>query len=138
MADYPAEFLTAVADVLKWEGGYVNDPKDPGGETNMGISKRSYPDLDIKALTRDEAVAIYFRDFWEKYHLDTKLDDPAIRAKCFNMGVLMGPLTALALAMQCNTLAAYKSLCADHFHKIVASHPTLMRYLQGWLRRAAA
>ena len=51
--------------ILGVEGGYVNDPADPGGETNWGISKRSYPDLDIKNLTRDEAIAIYERDFWQ-------------------------------------------------------------------------
>lgn len=50
--------------VLKAEGGYVNDPHDPGGETNFGISKRSYPHLNIKALTVDDAKTIYHRDFW--------------------------------------------------------------------------
>jgi len=50
--------------VLSHEGGYVNHPDDPGGETNWGISKRSYPYLDIKNLTRDEAIAIYRKDFW--------------------------------------------------------------------------
>jgi len=48
------------------EGGYSNNPKDPGGETNWGISKRSYPELDIKNLTQDDAKAIYKRDFWDK------------------------------------------------------------------------
>jgi lysozyme family protein len=48
------------------EGGYVNNPKDPGGETNWGISKRSYPTLDIKNLTQDDAKKIYKRDFWDK------------------------------------------------------------------------
>lgn len=48
------------------EKGYVNDPADPGGETNWGISKRSYPDLDIASLTRDQAKTIYYRDFWTK------------------------------------------------------------------------
>ena len=46
------------------EKGYVNDPEDPGGETNWGISKRSYPTTNIKDLTREDAQAIYFRDFW--------------------------------------------------------------------------
>lgn len=46
------------------EGGYVNDPTDPGGETNWGISKRSYPLLDIRNLTREDAKLIYYRDFW--------------------------------------------------------------------------
>lgn len=48
------------------EGGYSNNPRDPGGETNWGISKRSYPELDIKNLTQDAAKAIYKRDFWDK------------------------------------------------------------------------
>lgn len=58
-------FDTAIERVLSTEGGYVNDPKDPGGETQWGISKRSYPDLDIKALTREQAKEIYRRDFWD-------------------------------------------------------------------------
>lgn len=50
--------------VIGVEGGYVNDPRDPGGETNWGISKHAYPDVDIKHLTRDGAKAIYQRDYW--------------------------------------------------------------------------
>lgn len=46
------------------EGGYVNDPADPGGETRYGISKRAHPDVDIKSLTMDQAKAIYLRDYW--------------------------------------------------------------------------
>lgn len=57
-------FDDAVERVLAAEGGYVNHPNDPGGETNYGIAKRSYPDVDIRNLTRDGAKAIYFRDFW--------------------------------------------------------------------------
>lgn len=52
--------------VLHSEGGYVNHPKDPGSETNWGISKRSYPNVNIKALTREAAIEIYRRDFWIK------------------------------------------------------------------------
>lgn len=50
--------------VLSHEGGYVNDPRDPGGETQWGISKRSYPSINIRALSRADAVGIYRRDFW--------------------------------------------------------------------------
>jgi lysozyme family protein len=57
-------FDLAIERVLGHEGGYVNDPRDPGGETKWGISKRSYPNLDIKNLTREYAISIYFRDFW--------------------------------------------------------------------------
>ena len=58
-------FDTAFERLIGHEGGYVNDPQDPGGETNWGISKRSYPDVHIKSLTRDGAKAIYKRDFWD-------------------------------------------------------------------------
>jgi hypothetical protein len=59
-------FERAVAFVLRHEGGYVNDPRDPGGETKYGISKRAYPRLDIKGLTEADAKEIYRRDYWEK------------------------------------------------------------------------
>lgn len=57
-------FDDAFTALLGHEGGYVNLPADPGGETNWGVSKRSYPTLDIKNLTQAQAKAIYLRDFW--------------------------------------------------------------------------
>ena len=54
-----AHFERAIDKTLAWEGGYVNDPKDPGGETKYGISKRAHPDVDIKNLSREKACAIY-------------------------------------------------------------------------------
>lgn len=64
-------FDTAIARTLKNEGGYTAGlPNDPGGETNFGISKRSYPNVDIKNLTRDGAIAIYRTDFWDAVHAD--------------------------------------------------------------------
>jgi lysozyme family protein len=139
MADYPKEFLDAVNDLIdNWEGGYSNDPNDPGGETKFGISKAGCPDVDIKHLTRDQAIAIYYRDYWAKYKLDTRIGDPALRAKCFNMGVLMGPVTALALALKCKDVGEFRDECEKHFRAIAAEHPNLARYLNGWLRRARA
>lgn len=58
------DFLTLINRVLSHEGNYSNDPADPGGETKFGISKRSYPHLNIKDLTREEAIEIYYKDFW--------------------------------------------------------------------------
>lgn len=63
-------FAQALAFALKWEvgsvpnGGYTNDPRDPGGETKYGISKRSYPHLNITGLTLSEARDIYYYDYW--------------------------------------------------------------------------
>lgn len=58
-------FDKALAFILREEGGYVNDPRDPGGETNFGISKRQYPDVDVKNLTPATAGEIYRRDYWD-------------------------------------------------------------------------
>jgi lysozyme family protein len=57
--------------VIGIESGYSNNPNDPGGETKYGISKRSYPDLDIKNLTREQAKEIYLRDFWNRLEMDS-------------------------------------------------------------------
>lgn len=63
-------FDTFIARVLTHEGGYVNDLRDPGGETKFGIAKRSYPAVDIKGLTREAAIEIYRRDFWNRVQGD--------------------------------------------------------------------
>lgn len=60
----PSPWDIAIAFVLEQEGGYTMDPNDPGGETNFGISKKAYPDLDIKNLTVGQAQAIYKSDYW--------------------------------------------------------------------------
>jgi lysozyme family protein len=81
-----------MAFVLREEGGYVNDPRDPGGETKFGISKRAHPDLDIKALTEAEAIALYTADEWRALacaHLPAGLDLVAFDAGV-NSGVLRG------------------------------------------------
>lgn len=80
------------------EGGYVNNPADPGGETNWGISKRSYPDLDIKGLTRDQAKAIYLRDFWVRGAMDQL--PPALAFQAFDAAVNHGIETAIRLTQR--------------------------------------
>jgi lysozyme family protein len=58
--DFPQAFKIVVGE----EGNYVNDPHDPGGETKYGISKRAYPNEDIKNLTLERAMFLYERDYW--------------------------------------------------------------------------
>lgn len=60
------QFKDAVEFILKYEGGYVNNPQDPGGETKFGISKRSFPNVDIKNLTRKHAIALYEEHYWHR------------------------------------------------------------------------
>jgi lysozyme family protein len=63
-------FDTIIDMVLEHEGGYVNHPTDPGGETKYGISKRAYPLLDIESLDKDKAKEIYRHDYWNKIRGD--------------------------------------------------------------------
>lgn len=95
-------FEIAVNRTLGHEGNYVNDPNDPGGETNWGISKRSYPQLDIRNLTREDAVAIYLRDFWEP--LD-KTVPASVKFQLFDFAVNSGIGNAIrALQRACNVV----------------------------------
>lgn len=57
-------FDRAFKIVVGQEGGYVNDPNDPGGETKFGICKRDYPNEDIKNLTIGRAAEIYQANYW--------------------------------------------------------------------------
>lgn len=77
------------------EGGYVNNTADPGGETKFGISKRSYPRVDIKNLSREQAKLIYKSDFWERGYMDQY--DPAIAFQVFDISVNSGIETAVRI-----------------------------------------
>jgi lysozyme family protein len=147
-----------IAKTLELEGGYVNDPNDAGGETNFGISKRTYPDLDIAGLTKDSATVIYERDFFTKYALDT-IQDIRVRWKVFDMAVNLGPKVAFVLAQIAtasppdgvlgarsfininvmNPDVMLGSLCDLQniwYLGIVSRNPTQHKFLQGWLKRA--
>ena len=60
--------------VLHHEGGYVNHPKDPGGETNLGVTKRVYEEFggtkDMKDLTREDVEPIYKKNYWDRIKAD--------------------------------------------------------------------
>lgn len=60
-------FKKALSFVLRWEGGYSDDPNDPGGRTIFGITERDYPSLweDGGEPTMEDAKRIYRRDYWE-------------------------------------------------------------------------
>lgn len=82
-------FETAVEKTLAHEGGDADDPADPGGRTKFGISKSAYPHLPISTLTREQAIAIYRRDYWlaPNFHL---IEPERIACKLFDLGVNMG------------------------------------------------
>lgn len=90
-----AIFNRFIDRVLSHEGGYVNNPKDPGGETKWGISKRSYPRVNIRALTREQAMEIYYTDFW--MHSRAALMPPAVAFQVLDLAVNSGTHRAILM-----------------------------------------
>ncbi len=92
------DFHRCIEIILAEEGGKVNHPRDPGKLTNFGISQRSYPNLDIAHLTREQALEIYRRDYWEPLHGD---DLPAgLDLLALDTAVNMGTTTAALLLQE--------------------------------------
>ena len=60
--------------ILHHEGGYVNHPKDPGGETNLGVTKRVYEEWggqkNMKDLTVEDVAPIYEKNYWGRAKCD--------------------------------------------------------------------
>lgn len=147
-------FEQAIERVLGHEAGYVNNPADPGGETKWGISKRSYPNVDIRVLTRDEAKEIYRRDFWNRIHADKLLGGVAYQVLDFaiNSGIetavrylqralkvaddgYWGPITeaAAAKADESDTIMRLSAERLDFMTRL-SNWPNASR---GWARRIA-
>ena len=60
--------------LLHHEGGYVNHPSDPGGETNLGVTKKVYQEWggtkDMKDLTVEDVAPIYKKNYWDRCKCD--------------------------------------------------------------------
>jgi lysozyme family protein len=95
-------FDEAFDRLIDHEKGYVNDPRDPGGETKFGISKRSYPGEDIPNMTLERSKAIYARDFWGPAGCDALPD--LLKFEMFDIAVNTSapgkPVTAIKLLQQ--------------------------------------
>ena len=88
-----ANYDKCLETILHHEGGYVNHPKDPGGETNLGVTKRVYEEFggtkDMKDLTVEDVAPIYKKGYWDKMKGD---DLPTGLDLCvFDFGVNAGP-----------------------------------------------
>lgn len=149
------DFDACFAALIGHEGGHVNDPKDRGGETKYGISKRSYPHLDIASLTLDDARKLYRRDYWGPAGCDSVPD--SIRFDLFDMAVnsgvkkavetlqkavgetadgVLGPRTLLAI----QSMPALRLVMRFNGHRLdyMTSAVTWPAHGKGWVRRVAA
>ena len=150
-------FQRALTFVLAAEGGekITDDPKDRGGLTRWGISQAAYPMLDIRSLTRDQATALYRKDYWlmgccdglpapiAVFHFDTAV----------NMGIhTANTLLQLAAGVDPDgqigpkSLAAInrmnrRDLCIEYASRRIVRYAgikTFDRFGLGWVRRTHA
>lgn len=148
-------FDAIISRVLANEGGYTNNPNDPGGETNFGISKRAYPQLNIATISRADAVEIYRRDFWVRIHgdelpqavayqaLDAAVNhgiDTTVRMLQRALGVAddghFGPVTlaAVAHADSRDVVLNFNAERLDFYARL----STFAAFGRGWTRRIAS
>ena len=114
-------FDYAVNIVLWHEGGYSNDPDDPGGETNFGITQddlkehmcdfTSFP-CDVKDLNRIEAEYFYKKVYWDKYNYNA-INSLPIATKIFDMAVNMGAHEAHILVQRSLTYCGHSDIAID-------------------------
>ena len=155
-----SKFDEIIEVVLEHEGGYVNDPKDPGGETNFGIAKRSHPDVDIKNLTKEGAKEIYKEVYWDKNKVESlpedlwhiyfdmcvnqgksravKIIQRAVNGKGGSLTVDggMGPMTIAAIGKSRVELDRVRAYRVKYYSDLVTKKPDLERFYFGWFKRA--
>ena len=152
----------SLAQVLKSEGGYVNNPKDPGGETNMGVTKAAWSTWlkrtilpgEMAQLTHADIIPFYKALYWDKSYcnqLPTGIDYMVFDASV-NMGVGQS-IRLLQRSLGCvpdgvigsNTMTAINdadvktlidkfSAQKEMFYRSLATFAT---FGKGWLRRVA-
>lgn len=101
----PSAFQQILPIILEAEGGYVDDPADPGGATNKGITQRVYDEWrviggqekkDVKDITQDEVEIIYFVNYWKAGHCND-MPTRTIKIRHFDACVNLGPVQAIKL-----------------------------------------
>ena len=127
------EFRKSLEFTLKWEGGFVDDPDDPGGVTKWGISQRSHPNIGIRDLTAEDAAAIYSHDYWDACGCD-EVPFP-LNTVLFDSAVNCGVSRARRWLREATTCKEYIEIRKQHYHSIIGKNPSLGKYLKGWLNR---
>lgn len=145
-------FEQAIEIILREEGGYVNDPVDRGGETNFGISKRAYPNVDIKNLTKERAAELYRLDYWERIKADQLPE--WLRLPVFDFAVNGGVARAIKMlqkvagvkqdgiigpktlqAVQTVSTRAFTEERLAYYQRIIRQRPAQGKFLRGWTIR---
>ena len=135
------------------EGGWVNDPDDPGGETKYGISKAQYPNVDIGSLSLGRAAEIYATDYWDRYRcgelpwpialvlFDCVVNHSPLKPVRWlqkSLGItqdgIIGSVTVRAANANEEPLLVARDMLLDRL-KYYQSLPGWEKYQNGWSRR---
>ncbi len=156
-----SNFEKCLEIILHHEGGYVNHPKDPGGETNLGVTKRVYEEWggtkDMKDLTVEDVAPIYKKNYWDRVkgdHLPAGLDlcifdfavnaGPGRAAKMIQkmIGVTVdggiGPMTLQALGLYEEEVGGVAEVILEYQKQRQAYYESLKNFDtfgRGWTRR---
>jgi len=153
-------FETSLDFLLKVEGGFVNNPADPGGITNLGVTAKSWAsykgrnttEKEMRNLTKDDVAPFYKKKFWDACKcddlpsgIDYLVFDFAVNAgpgrsiKTLQKAVgvpedgSIGPVTLQTIDItDKNDLIAWFSEAKKHFYE---SLPTFSTFGKGWLNR---
>lgn len=160
-------FPDSLSMVLQFEGGFVDNPADPGGATNQGVTQAVYDRFrvehglaiqSVRLIQTNEAAAIYQTEYWLAAHCD-KLTHPldSVVFDCaVNSGVheavltlqralgivadgIWGPATQAA-ALTCDpvtTAGKFLDLRDSFYDAIAKAKPQLLTFLRGWHNRIA-
>lgn len=165
--------LNAINHILGHEGGNVNDPTDHGGKTNFGISDLrdgkedglididldGIGDVDPENLTREQAIDIFYKDYWLANQcdklpqcialivFDIAVNQSAIFARKSLQRIIgatpdgiIGPNTLAMLESVSNSFVLHeltKRRCLRYAKKVKeSSQHNQVKFLRGWLDRA--
>jgi hypothetical protein len=121
--------------LFKWEGTtYENDKSDPGGATKFGVDQRSHPNVDILHLTEQEAMDIYWNEYWIKCgcdHMDWPMSFIWFNC-CVNCGV--GRAQKI-LKISGKDPRKFLDEQEDFYRRLVKDRPSSQKFLKGWLNR---
>lgn len=130
--------------VLSREGGYSNHPNDSGGETNKGITHKTYdayrksqglPTRSVKDITDKEVKEIYYNNYYKASGTD-KIGDPKLSTVVFDTAVNMGVSRAKTMLEKSNgNVDKYLALRQEKYKEFVQAKPSQKVFLQGWQNR---
>lgn len=138
-------FKKALAFVLKWEGGYANNPNDKGGATNKGITQNTYNNWlktqgltskDIKNISNEEIEQIYYKNYWLAAGCNKM--DKVFAILVFDTAVNMGFGRAKEFLQTAEWKYPEKFIKArkDKYQEF-AQYGNQRIFLRGWLNRLA-